>query len=138
MNIPDQLNREIKEINQVFQSFGIKARCTPKRTKIGGKRIILYGIEIAHGQAISDVGKRTRELNAAVSLLRGKITLVRINELPLRLEVDHPEKENLVFDYKFLKGNKNQILLGKMYNAKSSGLWLDIDSMPHCLVPPGS
>ena len=133
-----QLISEINAINQVFKSFGVKARTTPKLTKIGGKRVILYGVEIANGQSIESVFKRTKELNAAISGIRKTVTKVRINELPLWLEVEHPSKESLEFSCEVLKGNKNQILLGKAYSNGSKDLWLDIDSMPHCLVAAGS
>lgn len=132
--LTEYLSMEISAINDTFRSLKVKARTTPKLTTVGGHQLIFYRIESKPGQRIGDIENCLPELSEEISSLRRKQTLVRMLRYPLRLEVEHPFHQPLLWDVSALQGKPNHVLLGKTYDNGPLNLWWSFQDVPHLLV----
>lgn len=129
-----QLDQEREAINRTAMAFKLKIKATRSLTKVGGDQVVIYGLECAAGQAISDIDKRLPEFSEAISTERRKKTPVRLLQYPLRFEVQHPSPKPLLWSIEALEGQPHRVMLGRSYEGGAYDLWVTFDDARHILV----
>lgn len=111
------LIEEIKTINNSFREFGVGARIHPtgRGSMIAPASHVAYGIQRAKGQRIGGVEKLLPELTEALTALRRRQTVVRLNHAPLSLEVEHPQRKTLDWASVSAAVKPHTMLAGRRY-----------------------
>lgn len=135
MTIETQLTQEIKIINQTLAAFGVDAGTRPAWTTVAGNSFVAYGLRTGPAQRISDVQRLLPELSERLSAARRRPTPVRLREMPLALEVTHPEPKPLDWRNATMRIGGGRLVAGRMYHAASAhDLVIDLAEKPHLLV----
>lgn len=132
----EHFKREAKLVNGVFRAFGMRVKV--KKVIVGSMILVNYHLKYSADQSISDIEKRLPELEERLSAFRKNKTVIRFATKPIRLEVEHPNKQPLFLTPQRLIGTPGKFLLGRTFDYKPDDLWIEIGKMPHCLVAGGS
>lgn len=135
MDVEQQLHTEIAIINRTLAAFGVDAGTLPKWTTIAGTSFVAYGLKLGATQRISGVAQLLPELSERLSASRQMPTPVRLREMPIALEVMHPEPRPLDWRAATLRIGAGRLLAGRNYSATPAGdCIIDLDARPHLLV----
>ena len=98
-----------------------------------GKSFVSLGVKLGDGARISSIESRLRELSEAISESRGEATPVRLRNLPLQLEIPHPERQPILYDSPTVA--PHTAALGKSFGYGGEQLEIaDFDKVPHILI----
>ena len=133
---------EVQVINSTLARFGIKAYCDPISRPVSGVMIaesshVSYQLSRVGDQKIDAIIKLETEIVAKVSEYRGKKTDVRISDVPLSIEVPHPQPETLKLSRSVLASvNPHSMAVGRSYShiEGATDRVLAFDDYPHILV----
>ena len=121
MTIEAQLTAEIRIINQTMHDYGVDAGTKPAWTTIAGASYITYALRTGRTQRNADIARLLPELAERLSAQRRRPTPVRMLEMPLRLEVEHPEQQPLNWRGATLRIGAGRLLAGRNYTATPPG-----------------
>lgn len=102
-------------INRFFRDHKISAVASISKEGIAGKSFVTFRVKLASGGRIASIESRLRELAEEISNFRGMPTPVRLTQLPLGLEMSHPNPEPLCLERGF-KVPTQTMLMGKSYD----------------------
>lgn len=135
MDIDAMLSREIQTINRTFVHFGVQAATAPARTLVAGSSFVAYGLRTGATQRISEIARLLPELGERLSASRRQATPVRLREMPLALEVAHPQPAPLHWSKALLRVGGGRMVAGRNYSATPvADCVLDLAQRPHVLV----
>ena len=126
---------EIALINTFFKSHRLPAYVPNNDTNVvrAGKSFVSLGVKLGDGARISSIEARLRELSEVISESRGEATPVRLRNLPLQLEIPHPERQPIMWDNPEVQ--PHAAALGKSFGYKGEQLeLLDFEATPHVLI----
>ena len=129
------LMQEIVIINQTLAAFGVDARTKPAWTVVAGHVFVTYGLRIGPVQRIADVQRLLPELSERLSAARRRPTPVRLREMPLALEVPHPQPRPLDWRGAIMRVGAGRMVAGRSYaTVPASDCVIDLADKPHLLV----
>lgn len=135
MDIQTQLRTEITIINQTMADFGIDAGTKPGWTTIAGRSFVAYGIRTGAQQRQDAIARILPELSERISASRRRPAPVRMRELPLTLEVQHPTPAPLDWRAATMRIGAARLLAGRNYSTTpAQDCTIALDSRPHILV----
>ena len=111
---------EAQTIEWVFDRYGVSARIDDEIC-VFNAQYFAFAVETLGGKrgGVNDVLARENELSNAISRLRGRRTKVRIQELPLTIEVPNPWRRSLMYDEARLRVGAHRMLAGVEYDPYS-------------------
>lgn len=135
MELERQLSSEIEIINRTLAAFGVDAGTKPAWTTIAGGSFVAYGLRTGPAQRISDVQRLLPELSERLSAARRRPTPVRLREMPLALEVAHPQPKPLDWRAAIMRVGAGRMVAGRIYGAVDArDLVIDLATKPHVLI----
>jgi len=135
MSLHEQLTKEIRIINFTLRDFGVDAGTRPTWTTIAGASYITYELRTGRTQRNADIARLLPELSERLSAHRRRPTPVRMLEMPLRLEVQHPAPQPLDWRKAILRIGASRLLSGRNYSATPTGdCIVDLAGKPHVLI----
>lgn len=135
MTIEAKLTAEIRIINQTMNDYGVDAGTKPAWTTIAGASYITYALRTGRTQRNADVARLLPELSERLSAQRRRPTPVRMLEMPLRLEVEHPEPQPLNWRGATLRVGSGKLLAGRNYSTQpAADAVVDLAGKPHVLI----
>lgn len=133
--IEKQLMHEINIINSTLAAFGVDAGTKPAWTIVAGSSFVAYGLRTGPAQRISEVQRLLPELSERLSAYRRRPTPVRLREMPLALEVAHPQPSPLDWRGATLRVGSGRMVAGRIYSAMSAhDCVIDLAAKPHVLI----
>lgn len=125
---------EISLINRFFTDYRVRAEVRSELSFVAGKSFVVFGIRLGPGTRIVTIENCLRELAERLSLYRNQATAVRLRQMPLALEVPHPNAEPLLIDPQ-LSLEPHAMLLGKSYTfAGEQTELVNLYDTPHILI----
>lgn len=108
---------EAKAIEYVFDRHGVNAR-VDDQTCVINRQFFAFAIDTLGGTrgGVGDVISRQRELSNAITRMRGEETMVRVQEVPLMVEVPNPWPRPLLPDDSLFDVGPHRMLAGVQYN----------------------
>ncbi len=127
-------NTEIAIINRFFKDYRINASVAERNSHVAGKAYIVLAITLGAGARIGAIEARLRELAELLSAHRGAATPIRLRQLPLALELPHPQPEPVLPDTTPLQ--PHTMLCGQAFGfgGQASTEMVDLTQTPHALV----
>ena len=109
--------QEAQAIEYVFDRHGVNARVDDD-TCVFNRQFFAFAIDTLGGTrgGVADVIARQRELSNAITRMRGVETMVRVQEVPLMVEVPNPWPRPLMPDDKLFDVGAHRMLAGVQYN----------------------
>ena len=95
MTLETQLTNEIRIINRTLHDYGVDAGTKPAWTTVAGTSYITFELRTGRSQRNADIARLLPELSERLSAQRRRPTPVRMLEMPLRFEVEHPDPQPL-------------------------------------------
>ena len=133
--ITAQLRTEIEIVNRTLRDFDIDAGTRPGWTTVAGHAFVAYGLRTGATQRISAIANVLDELAERLSDSRRQPTPVRMREMPLALEVNHPAPQPLDWRGAALRIGAGRLLAGRNYSATPAvDCVIDLSAKPHALV----
>lgn len=90
---------EVSLVNQFFKDYRINATISPRASHVAGSAYIVLGVTLGAGASIRRIEGRLRELAEVISAHRGQSTPVRLRQMPLALEIPHPNPTPIIPDH---------------------------------------
>lgn len=111
---------EAQTIEWVFGRYDVNARIDDEIC-VFNQQYFAFAVETLGGKrgGVNDVLAKENELSNAISRLRGRRTKVRIQELPLTIEVPNPWRRSLMYTEARLRVGAHRMLAGIEYDAYS-------------------
>ena len=135
IDITEQLKREIAIINNTLAAFGVQAGTKPAWTTIAGCSFVVYGLRTGPTQRISDIARLLPELSERLSAVRRRPTPVRLREMPLALEVAHPQPRPLDWRGAIMRVGAGRMVAGRIYAPPTaSDCVIDLAEKPHLVI----
>lgn len=122
-------------LNQELRRMEIAASIDPRRCTPGGNQLAFYGVKL-HGKTKAvDVAKVVGELSRVISRSRRKRTYLRFDEMLLRLETEHPERQPLQWSPRLMERcQPHTAVLGMSYYDGESKVIVSLNDVPQILV----
>ena len=125
---------EINTINELLADHRVNAGVVPADAHIT-PAWLQYRITLGKGVRVSRVVKLRHELSEVVSRYRKRTTQVRLMEVPLLLEVPHPDPKPLQFAEAEYRLPPHAMLVGESYEDQATQHQvIDFTQTPHVLI----
>lgn len=135
MTLETQLTNEIRIINRTLHDYGVDAGTKPAWTTVAGTSYITFELRTGRSQRNADIARLLPELSERLSAQRRRPTPVRMLEMPLRFEVEHPDPQPLNWRAATLRIGAGRLLAGRNYTATPPGdCIVDLAAKPHVLI----
>jgi len=135
MNILKQVMQDAKALHTELKRLGIDAGIDPKRCTPGGEQLAFYGVVLRGKARATDVAKVLPELERTISRSRRTRTHLRLDDMLLRLEAEHPAKQPLQWLPSIMRRTKSHgTALGLSYHNGEQVASFSFDDVPQVLV----
>lgn len=130
-----QIIAEARAIHEELQRLNVDASVNPKRCTPGGNQLAFYGIDLGGKTKAADIARVLPELSRAVSQVRRARVTLRFDEITLRLEAEHPQKQPLHWTPRRMEMTQpHSMTLGVSYHNGAQLTTARFDDAPHVLV----
>lgn len=126
---------EVDLVNRFFKDYGINASIARRASYVAGQSYVALAVSLGAGASIRRIEMRLRELAETLSAHRGQPTPVRLRQMPLALEIPHPDPTPIIPD-----ANPNirphVMLCGQTFafDGSASQETIDLAATPHILI----
>lgn len=135
MDIRTQVIQDAKALHGELQRLGVDAGIDPKRCVPGGNQLAFYGLRLRGKARAADVAKVLPELERTISRSRRSRTHLRFDEMLLRFEAEHPDKQPLQWLPSIMRRTRpNSAALGVSYHDGEQVASFSFDDVPQVLV----
>lgn len=135
MNLREQIISEAKALQGQLQRLQIGASIDPKRCTPGGDQLAFFGLKLHGKTTAADVAKVLPELMRAISQCRRKRTHLRLDDILLRLEAEHPAKQPLQWLPSIMRRTKpHSAALGIAHHDGEQPVIVSLEDVPQILV----
>ncbi|MCB0057228.1 MAG: hypothetical protein KDE45_09390, partial [Caldilineaceae bacterium] len=118
-----------------MQRLGVDAGIDPKRCVPGGNQLAFYGLRLRGKARAADVAKVLPELERTISRSRRSRTHLRFDEMLLRFEAEHPDKQPLQWLPSIMRRTRpNSAAPGVSYHDGEQVASFSFDDVPQVLV----
>jgi len=131
----NQIVTEARAIHEELRRLNIDAAVDPKRCTPGGNQLAFYGIALQGKTKAADVARVLPELSRAISQARRTRVTLRFDEITLRLEAEHPQKQPLHWTPRRMEMTQpHAMTLGISHHNGAQLVTARFDDAPHILV----
>lgn len=135
MNLKEQIMNDAKALQSQLQRLQIGASIDPKRCTPGGDQLAFFGLKLHGKTTAADVAKALPELMRAISQSRHKRTYLRLDDMMLRLEAEHPARKPLQWLPSIMRGTKpHSAALGIAHHDGEQPVIVSLADIPQILV----
>lgn len=135
MDTRTQVIQDAKALHGELQRLGVDAGIDPKRCVPGGNQLAFYGLRLRGKARAADVAKVLPELERTISRSRRSRTHLRFDEMLLRFEAEHPDKQPLQWLPSIMRRTRpNSAALGVSYHDGEQVASFSFDDVPQVLV----
>lgn len=135
MNLKEQIVSDAKALQAQLQRLQIGASIDPKRCTPGGDQLAFFGLKLHGKTAAADVAKALPELMRAISQSRRKRTHLRLDDIMLRLEAEHPARKPLQWLPSIMRHTKpHSAALGIAHHDGEQPVIVSLADIPQILV----
>jgi S-DNA-T family DNA segregation ATPase FtsK/SpoIIIE len=126
---------EIALVNQFFKDYRINASIAERASHVAGASYISLSVSLGAGASIRRIEGRLRELAEVLSAHRGQTTPVRLRQMPLALELPHPNPQPITPDSTVTVA-PHTMLCGQSFDfsGRTSQEIVDLSATPHVLI----
>jgi FtsK/SpoIIIE family len=135
LSLRQQIIKDAKLLNAELRRMEIAASIDPRRCTPGGNQLAFYGVKL-HGKTKAvDVAKVVAELSRVISQSRRKRTYLRFDEMTLRLETEHPERQPLQWSPRIMERcQPHTAALGISHYDGEQKVIVSLNDVPQILV----
>ena len=135
MNLKEQIIQDAKALNSQLQRLQIGASIEPRRCTPGGDQLAFFGLKLHGKTTAADVAKALPELMRAISQSRRKRTHLRLDDILLRLEAEHPQRKPLQWTAGTMRRTRpHSATLGISHHDGKQLVSVSLDEIPQILV----
>ena len=135
MNLKEQIISDAKALQAQLQRLQIGASIDPKRCTPGGDQLAFFGLKLHGKTTAADVAKALPELMRAISQSRRKRTHLRLDDIMLRLEAEHPARKPLQWLPSIMRRCKpHSAALGISHHDGEQVVSVSFEDIPQILV----